>query len=160
MISHTTTTTTTMMILIYVQGIPQYSKPPEGYRDVLSYGFSIQYLALKRAKNAGDQKDTLQSKPGSLIPRCRSTMVDLRKHFKQQFACDQKALWLWPSRTGGMDNQRQHTVKDSSFLCLLSHYIYCRVNESWHLLCSCYTAFWVVVGTWNPSNGRLRWPAA
>ena len=25
-----------MMILIYVQGKPKYSKPPEGYRDVLS----------------------------------------------------------------------------------------------------------------------------
>jgi hypothetical protein len=25
-----------MMILIYAQGKPQYSRPPEGYRDVLS----------------------------------------------------------------------------------------------------------------------------
>jgi hypothetical protein len=25
-----------MMILIYVQGTPKYSRPPEGYRDVLS----------------------------------------------------------------------------------------------------------------------------
>jgi len=25
-----------MMILIYVQGKPKYSRPPEGYRDVLS----------------------------------------------------------------------------------------------------------------------------